>query len=279
MRHSYAVVAAVGVVVIFVIMFFGGYIKITMPIAGMVAGGGQTATTTSFTGVVQPPLFEYLEVMDGCGPYYDTGVCVNMRSGPDIKSPVVARLRTGVVLRVEKEVTVNGQVWDKVIFDNEVMYPDRLPADLYVAADLVRNFYDDGNHNLTKSSATTTKRIVVDISEEMLYAYDGDKLFMKEPISTGLELTPTAFGTFTIFKMTPARYMQGPIPGTSDQVYDLPGVPWDLYFTTDGAVIHGAYWHDHFGEPWSHGCVNLPPQKAKKLYDWASVGTTVTVQD
>lgn len=73
--------------------------------------------------------------------------------------------------------------------------------------------------------------------------------------------------------------MQGPIPGVSDQYYDLPGVPWNLYFTVDGAVIHGAYWHNHFGEPWSHGCVNLPPQEAKRLYDWADLGTPVIVQD
>jgi len=130
-----------------------------------------------------------------------------------------------------------------------------------------------------KSAATTTKRIVVDVSEQMLYAYDGATLFMKEPVSTGLELTPTARGTFTVFKMTPARYMQGPLPGVSEQIYDLPGVPWNLYFTEGGAVIHGAYWHDHFGEPWSHGCVNLPPQKAKQLYEWAVIGTKVTIQN
>jgi lipoprotein-anchoring transpeptidase ErfK/SrfK len=123
----------------------------------------------------------------------------------------------------------------------------------------------------------TKKRIVVDVSKETLSAYDGDTLFMQESISTGLDDTPTPFGTFSIYKKTPSRYMQGPIPGVSDQVYDLPGVPWNLYFTVDGAVIHGAYWHNHFGEPWSHGCVNLSPQNAKKLYDWADVGIPVVV--
>ncbi|MDO8582836.1 MAG: L,D-transpeptidase family protein, partial [bacterium] len=231
-----AVIAAA--VFIVVVVGIGIYIK-NKTVPGIFPGGGQTATTTSITGDVQPPLFEYLEVMDGCGPYYDTGTCVNMRSGPGIEFPVVERLRTGVVLRVEKEVTVNGAVWDKIKFDNEVKYPERLPADIYVAAEFVRNFYDDGNHNLVKDSATSTKRIIVDESEQMLYAYDGDTLFMQEPVSTGLEFTPTNRGTFNVFKMTPARYMQGPTPG-SDQVYDLPGVPWNLYFTADGAVIHGA---------------------------------------
>lgn len=280
LEHKRAlIILAGGAIVILVLSLLVWYVQHRPLAAGILPGGGKTATTTSITGVVQPPLFEYLEVMDGCGPYYDTGVCVNMRSGPGTQYPIVARLRTGVVLRVVTEVTVDGEVWDKIGFDNEVKYPDRLPADIYVAAAFVRNFYDDGNHELAKGTPPTTKRIVVDVSEEMLYAYDGETLFMKEPVSTGLELTPTDRGTFTVFKMTPARYMQGPIPGVSDQVYDLPGVPWDLYFTQDGAVIHGAYWHDHFGEPWSHGCVNLSPQNAKKLYDWAVVGTKVTIQN
>ncbi len=270
---------AVAAVFITVTISVGIYIHSTSTVTGIVPGGGQTATTTSLLGNVQPPLYEYLEVLDGCGPYYDTGVCVNLRSGPGIEYPTVARLRTGIVLRVEKEVTVDGKVWNKIGFDNTVKYPDRLPKNLYVAAEFVRIFYDDGNHALTKNNATTTKRIIVDISEQILYAYDGDTLFMKEPVSTGLELTPTDRGTFTVFKMTPARYMQGPLPGVSEQVYDLPGVPWNLYFTQGGAVIHGAYWHDHFGEQWSHGCVNLPPQKAKELYAWAVVGTKVTVQN
>jgi lipoprotein-anchoring transpeptidase ErfK/SrfK len=74
--------------------------------------------------------------------------------------------------------------------------------------------------------------------------------------------------------------MQGPLPYLADiQVYDLPGVPWTLYFTAQGAAIHGAYWHNEFGNPHSHGCVNLPPKEAKLMYDWAQLGTTVIVQD
>ena len=100
---------------------------------------------------------------------------------------------------------------------------------------------------------------------------------MQAQTSTGLDDTPTPLGTFTIFKKTPSRYMEGPTPGVSEQAYDLPGVPWDLYFTSGGAAIHGAYWHDDFGQQHSHGCVNLPLQDAETLYPWADVGTTVTV--
>jgi hypothetical protein len=222
-------------------------------------------------------LSQYIEIIDGCNPYF-VGTCVNLREGAGTKYAVHTRLRTGVVLKVGGIKTVGGRDWYKIIFAKKLLYPERVKNDLYVASGDYVRYFDNVGDEYSDTNATSTKHIVVDVSEAMLYAYDGTVLFMKEPISTGLEFTPTPRGTFTIFKKTPARYMQGPLPGVSDQVYDLPGVPWDLYFTEDGAVIHGAYWHDHFGKPWSHGCVNLSPQNAKKLYDWAEVGMKVTVQ-
>jgi len=264
-------------------MLFGGhYEKNALPAA--VAVSLEVASTTGQAPVVlQTPEFTYLEITDGCDWSY-TGTCVNMRSGPGLQYPVVDRLRTGIVLRVEATTTVSadGLEWYKVIFDGEIRYPERVAGNWYVAADpeAVRVFENPGDsESVPGVVASTTKRIVVNLSQEMLYAYDGDTLFMQEPISTGLELTPTPIGTFTVYKKTPSRYMQGPIPGVSDQYYDLPGVPWNLYFTVGGAVIHGAYWHNKFGQPWSHGCVNLPPQEAEKLYDWAVLGTPVTVEE
>ncbi len=240
----------------------------------------QEATTTSPADPVKimPTLYNYIEVVEGCGPYYE-GTCVNMRSGPGKEYSVVERLRTGMVLKVSGTVTgTDGHDWYKIDPGPNLRYPERVKNGWYVLADAVQAFKDDGDHQLQKGTqATTTKRILVDLSSEKLSAYDGTTLFMQESISTGLNLTPTPVGKFTIYAKTPTRYMQGPIPGVSDQAYDLPGVPWDLYFTTDGAVIHGAYWHDHFGEPWSHGCVNLSPDNAKKLYYWADVGTPVVV--
>ncbi len=258
-------------------------LRATTVTIGNVASPLPLTTGATTTPEIKPALSStksnYIEVMDGCSPYY-VGECVNVRSGPGTNYPSIFKLRTGVVLAVESSIVVDGQAWYKIFFVHELLYPDRFTRELYVRADLVRLFSGDGDENLAKGQkATTTKHITVDISEEMLYAYDGDTLFMKEPISTGLEFTPTPRGTFPIFKMTPSRFMQGPIPGVSDQVYDLPGVPWNLYFTSDGAVIHGAYWHDHFGKPWSHGCVNLSPQNAKKLYAWAEIGMLVTIKN
>ncbi len=241
------------------------------------------AVTTPVVAAEEP--FNYIEIIAGCGPYYDTGTCVNMRSGPSVEYKVTARLRTGIVLKVKKTTLADEQDptrrWYQVTFNETLMYPDRLSSVAYVAVDptSVRQFYDVGDVILQPDQKITTqKSIVVDLSQEKIYAYDGKTLFIQEPISTGLEFTPTPLGKFTIFKKTPSRYMQGPIPGLSDQEYDLPGVPWDLYFTYQGAVIHGAYWHDHFGEPWSHGCVNMATDQARKLYEWVDIGTQVLVQ-
>lgn len=230
---------------------------------------------------VKKVLFEYVEVTDGCGPHF-TGECLRVRSGPGLEYPPVARLRNGMVLKVGGKVEHDGLSWYKIVFDEWLRYPERVTGDWYVAADYVRILLDEGDRTVWEHEYSTTshKTITVDRSEQMLYAFEGNELFLETPISTGLELTPTPRGNFTIFKKTPSRYMQGPLPNLIDrQYYDLPGVPWNLYFTHGGAVIHGAYWHDSFGTAYSHGCVNVSPQVAHTLYTWAELGTQVIVKD
>lgn len=239
-----------------------------------------TSTDPDIILPIQKVLFEYIEVVDGCGIHFQ-GECLNVRSGPGIDFPVVAQLRNDIVLKVSGAVEHDNMTWYKVIFDEFLFYPERVTGDWYVASDFVRVLNDEGVKTTWEDgAASTSKKIIVDRSEQKLYAYDGDALFMEISISTGLALSPTPRGTFSVFKKTPSRYMQGPLPGlASDQYYDLPGVPWDLYFTEGGAVIHGAYWHDSFGSPYSHGCVNVAPADAEKLYYWAPLGTKVIVQD
>ncbi len=222
--------------------------------------------------------FSYIEVTNGCSAYFEGG-CVNVRSGPSTSSPVIAQLRSGAVLQTTEKISAEGREWYKVVFNEWLRYPERVAADWFVAAEYARAFENEGILHATTTTPTTSKSIIVDRGEQKLYAYDGDVLFMEESVSTGNDLTPTPRGTFSIFRKTPSRYMQGPLPDISDDYYDLPGVPWNLYFTAEGAAIHGAYWHDKFGQRWSHGCVNLLPDNARKLYEWADVGTQVTVRD
>ncbi len=230
---------------------------------------------------VEKTLFEYVEVVDSCGPYYE-GDCLVARTGPGTEFPVVTSLRNGQVLKISGLVERSSHDWYKVVFDEHLRYPERLNDDWYVASDFVEILYDEGDRSTDKHdyATTTDKVIVIDRSDQTLTAKGGEEIFMTTKISTGLELTPTPRGIFTIFKKTPSRYMQGPLPYLVDQqVYDLPGVPWNLYFTEHGAVIHGAYWHNSFGKQYSHGCVNMLPTEARQLYTWADLGTKVIVQD
>ncbi len=244
-----------------------------------------SGTDVPSTAATSTPLptnqFPYIQIIDSCGPYFE-GDCVRARTGPGTTYPAVQNLRTGVVLKTAGSVTIGTSTWYKIVFDEWLRYPNRTRTTMYVASAYAAPIYADEPTELARgpsAHATGTKRIIVDRSDQILYAYDGDVLIMTEKISTGLAFTPTPRGTFVVYKKTPTRYMQGPLPGISDQYYDLPGVPWNLYFTAQGAVIHGAYWHDKFGKQWSHGCINLPVDRARELYDWAELGTSVIVRD
>ncbi len=224
-------------------------------------------------------LFPFIIIKDSCDIHF-VGECVRVHGGPGLSFPVIEKLRNNILLRVSTTtVEADGHTWYQIIFDESLAYPERVVGEWWVAAEFTDTLQDEGNKTIWENeSATTTKHVIIDRSEQKLYAYEGDTLFMEISISTGLALSPTPRGTFTVFKMTPTRYMQGPLPGHTD-VYDLPGVPWNLYFTDEGAVIHGAYWHNSFGSRYSHGCVNLLPADAQKLYAWAVLGMKVTVRD
>ncbi len=223
--------------------------------------------------------FEYIQIINSCDFNY-TGDCVVARSGPGREFGVILRLRNGMVLKVEEKIVAeDGRVWYKIEFDEWLRYPDRVGKNWYVASENAELLLDVGKKDLTKDNTDTIKTITVDLSDQVLYAHEGSKLFLEVPISGGLDLTPTPTGTFNVYRKTPTRYMQGPIPELVDQqYYDLPGVPWNLYFK-GGAVIHGSYWHNNFGNSHSHGCVNLDLDFARKLYDWADLGTVVFIKD
>lgn len=221
--------------------------------------------------------YEYIEITSSCGPQFE-GMCIPAYAGPGTEYEEVTDLRNGMILKIKNRVTVNGQTWYRVYFDEWLRYADRVEGDWYVPAVAGRVVKSDGEQILDNQQVTTTKRIVIDLSDHMIYAYDGNYLYLTTKVSTGIDSTPTPLGTFSVYKKTPSRYMQGPLPGVSDVPFDLPGVPWNLYFTLDGAVIHGSYWHDRYGTDQSNGCINLPPEIAKILYDWAPLGTPVIVQ-
>ena len=222
---------------------------------------------------------QYVKIVGSCDINF-SGNCVRARACPSLNCPTVADLRNEMVLKTDGDITNSeGIKWYHIVFDEWVRYPDRTARDWYISSDYLKEV-DSYTEKLKseKNIAKSTKKIVVKLREQRLYAYDDGSVFMDVPISSGLDDLPTPIGTFNIFSKTPSRSMQGPLPGVSDQEYDLPGVPWTMYFTHSGAAIHGAYWHNNFGEQWSHGCINLIPADAEILYAWADAGTEVTVE-
>jgi lipoprotein-anchoring transpeptidase ErfK/SrfK len=111
------------------------------------------------------------------------------------------------------------------------------------------------------------KWIDVNLFEQTVAAYEGDRMVYATLASTGLPRWPTVQGLFRIgHKVT-----WGPMSGQEGKpdFYSLEDVPWAMYFH-EGYSLHGAYWHDGFGYQHSHGCVNLAPLDAKWLYDWTT---------
>jgi lipoprotein-anchoring transpeptidase ErfK/SrfK len=115
---------------------------------------------------------------------------------------------------------------------------------------------------------TQEKWISVDLDHQRAYAWEGDKLLKKFAISSGKARTPTVTGVFRIRAKVSSQTMEGGSVAEGDY-YNLPNVQWVQYFYQDYA-LHGAYWHNKFGTPTSHGCVNLTNADAKWLFDWAS---------
>lgn len=124
------------------------------------------------------------------------------------------------------------------------------------------------------------KHIYIDLSSQALYAYEGKTQIMKTLISSG-KWGRTPVGNFNIWLKLPVTRMAG---GQGADYYNLPNIQWVMYFYRDFGT-HTAYWHNNFGYPMSHGCVNMRLIDAKKLYSWADgpigkeVGTAVSTCD
>ncbi len=119
------------------------------------------------------------------------------------------------------------------------------------------------------------KKIDVDLSAQTLSYYYGDHLVGTIKISSGIARLPTPRGTFQVLEKIPVKNYAGRNPNGTR--YYLPDTKWNLKFSSLGYYIHGAYWHNNFGHPMSHGCVNVSYTDMPQLYEFASVGTRITI--
>lgn len=114
--------------------------------------------------------------------------------------------------------------------------------------------------------------IEVDLAHQRLYAFEGSTKVFDFPVSTG-KWGPTPTGEFHIWTKVRSTLMAG---GEGADAYYLPNVPYVMFFSNNevsgsrGFSLHGTYWHNNFGHPMSHGCVNMRTEDAKVLFDWAT---------
>jgi lipoprotein-anchoring transpeptidase ErfK/SrfK len=161
-----------------------------------------------------------------------------------------------------------GVTVDDIVQMNGISNPDLL----YVGQELkipAAGRYEPTAEDAPKPPTNSGKAIVVSTQEQRIYAYENGQLVRSHLTSTGRSETPTVLGDYSVYVKYVADDMSGP-------GYFLPQVPYTMYFY-QGYGIHGTYWHNSFGRPMSHGCVNLPTDEAEWFFNWAEVGTPVRV--
>ena len=159
--------------------------------------------------------------------------------------------------------STDGSVWYRLL-------DDKLEKHYFVPAKDIRLIPSEELAPLSPDIPLEDKRLEVRLSEQLLLSYENGRTVFATRISTGGKRLSgtytTPVGNFITFHKRPTRHMaNGDIASNG---FDYPGVPWVLYITESGISFHGTYWHNDYGIPHSHGCINMTPQAAKWLYRW-----------
>lgn len=189
------------------------------------------------------------------------------RAQPEPDAKILYRLYYSMVLKInEIHTSSTGQVWYRADTETGVR--------MYAPAEIFRIIPEAEIAPL--SPEAEKKRVIVYLGEQALSAFEGKTEVYRARISSGAfyfgddgkTLTSgTPAGDHLIWAKRIARHMQG---GTREAGYDLPGIGWVAYFASNGAALHSTYWHNDFGAPKSHGCLNCRPEDAKWLFRWTA---------
>jgi L,D-transpeptidase-like protein len=223
-------------------------------------------TTGEAATLLGSPLTEAFRAPDGTRvQYFENGILRQI--GPDEVDPLplgdIAAKNAGVatepITQPEDVPTYSEDLW---------VAPEATPAEASAAED-----WSAG----PGPQQGGWREIVVSISQQRMWAYENGELVVTSLVSTGVADVPetvTPLGFHSILSKYDVQTMEGTI---SDEYYKVEDVPNVMYFDNLGNALHGAYWHNNFGSPMSHGCINLPLDIASWMYGWADVGTPVTV--
>jgi lipoprotein-anchoring transpeptidase ErfK/SrfK len=232
----------------------------------------KTADGWIHSSMVQPSedaLNPPLPAVDPVGMWGEITVpTAQVRIKPDATAAVVDRYYYGCVLRVRDIVAgTDGAPYYRIGDGNG-------GGGYYMAAAQVRPIASEEFTPLSPDVPMAAKRIDVDLTKQIATAYEDDQPVFSARIATGatfriggeLRSYRTIPGSHRIFMKIPGQRMTGGV-GETDR-YNLPGVSWVSYFTGSGIAFHGAYWHNDYGKPRSHGCVNMLPEDAKWVFRW-----------
>ena len=147
---------------------------------------------------------------------------------------------------------------------------DKFAQYYYVPARHIRLLSSEELAPLSSNVPDENKRVEVRLDDQLLLAYENGQIVFATSISTGGKRLSgkytTPIGDFITYHKRPTRHMA--VGDIASNGFDLPGVPWVLYITESGISFHGTYWHNDYGHPHSHGCINMTPQAAKWLFRW-----------
>jgi len=220
-----------------------------------------------YSGAIQPvqtihqkPVFEIPEIGLLCEitvPFSDTrrASSVYADRGYRIYYSTTHWIMDTVVNRNEKS------IWYKI-------YDRQTKESLYVPAHDMRVISSEEITILSPEVPEENKRIYVDLEDQMVTAFEGEKAVFMARCASGAKGTETPRGEYRTYHKGPSIHMTNQGDGT-ENTYHLPGVPWVSFFTGTGVAFHGTYWHNDYGRPSSRGCVNLRSEDAKFIYRWS----------
>ncbi len=157
-----------------------------------------------------------------------------------------------------------GQAWYKV-------WDDKFKKYFYARAEHLRLLQPADVAPLAEDVPMDARRIEIWLRDQIVIAYENDEPALITRAATGGKFIEgdytTPRGVYITNRKRPSRHMASEDLAAPNS-YDLPGVPWVSYITGGGISFHGTYWHNDFGKPRSHGCINLSPEAARWVYRW-----------
>ncbi|HIE57190.1 MAG TPA: L,D-transpeptidase [Anaerolineales bacterium] len=156
----------------------------------------------------------------------------------------------------------------------------------YVPATHLRPISPDEIAPISPDLPGDAKRIEISLERQFLTAYEVDKVVFGARISSGMGQkdvpvgTRTPKGEYHITSKSPSKHMGSLSASGAPGTYSLPGVPWTSFFIYEsGVALHGTFWHNNFGIPMSHGCINLRNADAKWLFRWVTPAYEYPIAD